>query len=218
MIGTGFSRVTHPFATRSSGASSMDLVRLACIKHAASVHPEPGSNSPTKTCLALVTRRSERSNQKRGVSESCTSSGICPPYSVRLYKPTSSRGRCRPVIRVAAGWEADSEIDRQSLESPVGGRRTARTGVLSSLPFSRSRSSGTHRGRAIGAEDNLCSSCVAGVGAGPFRRANPSVRRSTKIAGREGRATWLRKILPRGDATSCPSAAGGTARGAVRHR
>ena len=39
----------HPFATRSSGASSINLVRLACVKHAASVRPEPGSNSPTKT-------------------------------------------------------------------------------------------------------------------------------------------------------------------------
>ena len=28
----------------------MDLVRLACVKHASSVRPEPGSNSPTKTC------------------------------------------------------------------------------------------------------------------------------------------------------------------------
>ena len=28
---------------------SLDPVRLACVKHAASVHPEPGSNSPTKT-------------------------------------------------------------------------------------------------------------------------------------------------------------------------
>ena len=152
----------------------MDLVRLACIKHAASVHPEPGSNSPTKTCPTLVTRQSERSSQKRGVSESCTSSGICPPYSVRLYKPTSSRGRCRPVIRVAAGWEADSEIDRQSLESPEGGRRTARTGVLSSLPFSRSRSSGTHLDQRFLAESALVPST--------FRRAKPSLRRRRTIA------------------------------------
>jgi|SaaInlV_100m_DNA_5_1039725.scaffolds.fasta_scaffold02296_2 hypothetical protein len=28
----------------------MDFVRLACVKRAASVHPEPGSNSPTKIC------------------------------------------------------------------------------------------------------------------------------------------------------------------------
>ena len=45
-----YPRVTHPFATRSSAASCMDLVRLACVKHAASVRPEPGSNSPTKAC------------------------------------------------------------------------------------------------------------------------------------------------------------------------
>ena len=41
------SRVTHPSATRlHSGKPSCNPVRLACVKHAASVHPEPGSNSP----------------------------------------------------------------------------------------------------------------------------------------------------------------------------
>ena len=29
------------------------LVRLACVKHAASVRPEPGSNSPLRELLAL---------------------------------------------------------------------------------------------------------------------------------------------------------------------
>ena len=37
-----FLRVTHPFATTQIAL----LVRLACVKHAASVRPEPGSNSP----------------------------------------------------------------------------------------------------------------------------------------------------------------------------
>ena len=32
----------------------MDLVRLACVKHAASVRPEPGSNSPTRTRLVCT--------------------------------------------------------------------------------------------------------------------------------------------------------------------
>ena len=46
----GCSRVTHPFATflqLPSPESSVRqiLVRLACVKHAASVRPEPGSNS-----------------------------------------------------------------------------------------------------------------------------------------------------------------------------
>ena len=36
-----FSRVTHPSATKAC-----TFVRLACVRHAASVHPEPGSNSP----------------------------------------------------------------------------------------------------------------------------------------------------------------------------
>jgi hypothetical protein len=37
-----FLRVTHPFAT----VTIASLVQLACVKHAASVQPEPGSNSP----------------------------------------------------------------------------------------------------------------------------------------------------------------------------
>src|SRR2546421_9082601 len=45
-------QITHVLLTRSpleyprKGLSA----RLACVKHAASVRPEPGSNSPTKTC------------------------------------------------------------------------------------------------------------------------------------------------------------------------
>ncbi len=38
-------RVTHPFATLTT-AEAMDPVRLACLKRAASVRSEPGSNSP----------------------------------------------------------------------------------------------------------------------------------------------------------------------------
>ena len=41
--GAGCSRVTHPFATFAPEGA---LVRLACLIHAASVHSEPGSNSP----------------------------------------------------------------------------------------------------------------------------------------------------------------------------
>ena len=39
-----FRRVTHPFATRHQ-ACARAAVRLACVKHAASVQSEPGSNS-----------------------------------------------------------------------------------------------------------------------------------------------------------------------------
>ena len=44
----GFSRVTHPFATVPRSKLRV-LVRLACIRHAASVRPEPGSNSPSRS-------------------------------------------------------------------------------------------------------------------------------------------------------------------------
>ena len=39
-----FLRVTHPFATLLTPKGF--LVRLACVRHVASVHSEPGSNSP----------------------------------------------------------------------------------------------------------------------------------------------------------------------------
>ena len=47
-----FLRVTHSFATFQNEFPSEDkfpslLVRLACVRHAASVHPEPGSNPPS---------------------------------------------------------------------------------------------------------------------------------------------------------------------------
>ena len=48
-------QVGHVLLTRSplgsSRASSGALVRLACVKHAASVRPEPGSNSPLRISL-----------------------------------------------------------------------------------------------------------------------------------------------------------------------
>ena len=50
--------VTHYSPVRHShpGASARDPVRLACVKHAASVHPEPESNPPQKN-LAKTSER-----------------------------------------------------------------------------------------------------------------------------------------------------------------
>ena len=39
--------ITHPCATNPPSKLGF-IVRLACVKHAASVHSEPGSNSPLK--------------------------------------------------------------------------------------------------------------------------------------------------------------------------
>ena len=41
---------THPSATPSSLCRPQD-VRLACVRHAASVYPEPGSNSPSNRSI-----------------------------------------------------------------------------------------------------------------------------------------------------------------------
>ena len=43
-------QVPYVLLTRSPLETRRSLVRLACIRHAASVHPEPGSNSPFKLC------------------------------------------------------------------------------------------------------------------------------------------------------------------------
>ena len=45
--GAGCPRVTQPFATLFPPEGGL-TVRLACVRRAASVHPEPGSNSPSK--------------------------------------------------------------------------------------------------------------------------------------------------------------------------
>ncbi len=54
MYEAGRSRITHPFATLTTKQSLMDPVRLACVKHAASVHPEPESNPPQKNFMKSI--------------------------------------------------------------------------------------------------------------------------------------------------------------------
>ena len=56
-FGPGHPCVTHPSATPSRSEKQKD-VRLACVRHAASVYPEPGSNSPSvAVCIAPPARR-----------------------------------------------------------------------------------------------------------------------------------------------------------------
>src|SRR6478609_6283769 len=68
-------QITHVLLTRSpleyhrSGLSA----RLACVKHAASVRPEPGSNSPLKN-NTTPTRRPAR--KKRCLTKQTTSSTL----------------------------------------------------------------------------------------------------------------------------------------------
>ena len=54
LLGT-FRCITHPFATRHQGCPRA-AVRLACVRHAASVQSEPGSNSSVRFCVLDFSR------------------------------------------------------------------------------------------------------------------------------------------------------------------
>ncbi len=61
------SPVRHSTHSRRSG-----LVRLACVKHAASVRPEPGSNSPLRKSNSAL-------NEHFSFSKKCSESLLCVP-------------------------------------------------------------------------------------------------------------------------------------------
>src|SRR5215813_10316521 len=50
-------QVSYVLRTRSPLSTLLRSVRLACIRHAASVHPEPGSNSPSIVAPRLCLQR-----------------------------------------------------------------------------------------------------------------------------------------------------------------
>lgn len=83
MHGAGRSRITHPFATLTTKQSLMDPVRLACVKHAASVHPEPESNPPQKNLVKSI--RTDDSQNK--IDEHVLKEGR-PQKTSPLIKPS----------------------------------------------------------------------------------------------------------------------------------
>ena len=78
MHGAGRSRITHPFATLTTRQSPMDPVRLACVKHAASVHPEPESNPPQKNFMKSI--RIDDSQNKKSTSTSLRKDALKKPH------------------------------------------------------------------------------------------------------------------------------------------
>ncbi len=134
----------------------MDLVRLACVKRAASVHPEPGSNSPTKTCPTrsstevVVRAKAIVRRAQLVVVDDCSSSeraGKGPRVhcvlavwpTVLTQSPKQRNHDDRPVSVCGATRDGDTEIDWAEHQPPESDIRTARTGILSSLLFSRSQ-------------------------------------------------------------------------------
>ncbi len=86
-----FVRVTHPSATRAEA-----LVRLACIRHAANVYPEPGSNSPKR-------KTSSRRSGPNNVLFGCQSSTGHASLHRRGFPP-----RNRPDRYPLTGSDSDS--------------------------------------------------------------------------------------------------------------
>jgi hypothetical protein len=98
------------------------LVRLACIKHAASVRPEPGSNSPTKD------RGSEEPNPQ---GESVYASGLAKP-STR----NSSTACHDDAGRTGAAWRHSCGPSRRGRTRPS---EACLTGFWHTVQLSRSR-------------------------------------------------------------------------------
>jgi hypothetical protein len=104
--GAGWPRVTHPFATVFAPEGALP-VRLACVRRAASVHPEPGSNSPFGAPEGAPRLRSEMMRKKKlhGPSrprpKGARRSGHAALRLVRLlrsirFSGSSARRACRP--------------------------------------------------------------------------------------------------------------------------
>ena len=78
----GFPRVTHPFATRvERNKFPSRRVRLACIRHAASVHPEPGSNSHERSWVSIDSK----------IFTSFCFFNWLPPTMFRIYRCSNLR-------------------------------------------------------------------------------------------------------------------------------
>ena len=124
-------QVPHVLLTRSplglpQCCHCMDLVRLACVRHAASVRPEPGSNSP------IV----EKSEQLR--SNACVQSRPCVKRSLQafgiIYLTVPSNRMRREIVLSARAAQiprprlSNSEPARAGKRNrPEAGNRVGRT-------------------------------------------------------------------------------------------
>jgi hypothetical protein len=94
--------------------------RLACVKHAASVRPEPGSNSPKKTIKSTIqakpknqdttqpTRAMPQQGQKNiDKRHTVEFSKIRPAYRTRTTPPDAARGNHQGMC-----WAGCSSLDR----------------------------------------------------------------------------------------------------------
>ena len=100
LYGAGYPRVTHPSATQSSLGFDRNLclgvfVRLACVRHAASVHPEPGSNSQLKSLRPLLEPFVSLRQQNKAALHSIRYTSRCYLFDNSWsFSELFSRGQC----------------------------------------------------------------------------------------------------------------------------
>ena len=90
----------------------MFLVRLACVRHAASVRPEPGSNSPLKKFnqLQLNTIR---------FNDSCSESTLLFPTSFSFLEATTTRRSARRPWAYSLSQDPDFQIALVFFREPL---------------------------------------------------------------------------------------------------
>ena len=130
-------QVTHVLLTRSPlGATrcchQVVLARLACIKHAASVHPEPGSNSPSEIVNSLRSPEARRG---------CSRMELGDPGATEFDHPSRTYrgdGRCKgPTLhRSRLIRYPDAPRNRSEGGEPPTGRGFG-TGFSHTVEFSR---------------------------------------------------------------------------------
>jgi hypothetical protein len=106
-----FPRVTHPSATSPEGP-----VRLACVRPAASVHSEPGSNSQVESAEALSLTSNLRTSapvfacKHKGLSVSCFGCrNNKSRKTVKLYQVIGSSARAKfPAGQICYVLDADA--------------------------------------------------------------------------------------------------------------
>ena len=100
LCGTDCSRVTHPSAARTAQSKLLAVpARLACVRHAASVRPEPGSNSYVQSFQSL--RGANRSVTVFSRSESDCFSLFILLYIVVKDRSPLPRFRCPQAASLA---------------------------------------------------------------------------------------------------------------------
>jgi hypothetical protein len=132
---TCYSPVRHSIMC---GASTTDRVRLACMRHAASVRPEPGSNSPSKS----GTSRRTRLHHHRLLTPNIPKDALVEAGD---FGESGWTGVARPpdflilFVPIDPGEPESIELKCLGQSShPKKDGATARTGFSSSLPISRS--------------------------------------------------------------------------------